>query len=266
MQKIDRRQSMVLDGALVAYASSITSSVRAESQRVADIIHEFTNGNPPLKGKKVLDLPLTAENGDAVPLRVSVESPIADDDYVRKVLILADGNPEVTVAQLTFTPGSGKAEAELRIRLVDTQSAIALANASKGTNYIEQKKVMLAILRLQQLTLGGAMIDSARFKLPMEAKNGDIVQIKVLLDHPMETGRRKDAQGKTIPRKTIDNFACEFEGNRFFEAAIGPATSANPYFVLAARVDGEGYKTFRFIWTDNTGNVQELKKKISIKA
>ena len=108
------------------------------------------------------------------------------------------------------------------------------------------------------------MADRPRIKLPKEAAKGEIIQIKTLVSHVMESGQRKDAQGKTIPRKIINKFTCEFNGRPVFACALEPAISANPYIQFNARVDEEG--TFKFSWTDDDGTVITAEEKVAIKA
>ncbi|MDU1691681.1 MAG: thiosulfate oxidation carrier complex protein SoxZ, partial [Bradyrhizobium sp.] len=67
------------------------------------------------------------------------------------------------------------------------------------------------------------MADKPRIKLPKEAKKGEIIQIKTLVSHLMESGQRKDAQGKPIARKIINKFTCEFNGRPVFSCALEPA-------------------------------------------
>lgn len=108
------------------------------------------------------------------------------------------------------------------------------------------------------------MADKPRIKLPKEAKKGEIIQIKTLISHVMESGQRKDAQGKTIPRKIINKFTCEFNGKPVFACALEPAISANPYIQFNAKVDEDG--TFKFAWTDDDGTVTTAEEKIAVKA
>ena len=72
------------------------------------------------------------------------------------------------------------------------------------------------------------MAEKPRLKVPKEAKKGEVIEIKTLLSHVMETGLRKDSAGNTIPRKIINKFACEFNGKPVFSADIEPAIAANP--------------------------------------
>ena len=103
-----------------------------------------------------------------------------------------------------------------------------------------------------------------RIKLPKEAAKGEIVQIKTLITHPMESGQRKDAAGTVIPRKIINHFVCEFNGRPVFEAHLETAISANPYIEFFARVDEAG--TFTFTWVDDDNVVTTAQEHIALKA
>ena len=103
-----------------------------------------------------------------------------------------------------------------------------------------------------------------RVRVPATAKAGELIEIKTLISHEMESGQRKDAQGKPIPRKIINKFTCEFNGRPVFSCALEPAISANPFIQFDARIDEEG--TFKFAWTDDDGSVVTAEEKIALKA
>jgi sulfur-oxidizing protein SoxZ len=106
------------------------------------------------------------------------------------------------------------------------------------------------------------MADKPRLKLPKEAKKGEIIQIKSLVQHPMETGLRKDASGNAIPRKVINKFSCTFNGKPVFSADLEAAIAANPYLQFTARVDESG--TFKFTWVDDDGTVTTAEETITV--
>ena len=106
------------------------------------------------------------------------------------------------------------------------------------------------------------MAEKPRLKLPKEAAKGEIIQIKTLVSHVMESGQRKDAQGKPIPRKIINKFTCEFNGKPVFSADIEPAVAANPYLQFNAKVNESG--TFKFTWVDDDGTVTTTEEKITV--
>jgi sulfur-oxidizing protein SoxZ len=106
------------------------------------------------------------------------------------------------------------------------------------------------------------MADKVRVKLPSEAKKGEVIEIKTLISHVMETGFRKDAAGKTIPREIINKFTCAFNGREVFSVDLEPAISPNPYLKFFARVEDSG--TFRFTWVDDNGTVTTADEAITV--
>ncbi len=101
-----------------------------------------------------------------------------------------------------------------------------------------------------------------RVKVPKTASAGDVITIKTLIKHKMESGQRKDKEGKVIPRKIINHFKVDFAGKTVFEAQIQPGTSANPFLSFSVKVQESG--EFHFTWTDDDGSVYEAKKSIAV--
>jgi len=106
------------------------------------------------------------------------------------------------------------------------------------------------------------MAETPRIKLPKEAKKGDVIEIKTLLPHVMETGQRKDQSGNTIPRKIINKFSCEFNGKPVFSADLEAAVAANPFMQFTAKVEESG--AFKFTWVDDDGTVTTAEEKITV--
>ena len=108
------------------------------------------------------------------------------------------------------------------------------------------------------------MADDAkpRVKVPKSAKAGEAVTIKALISHKMESGQRKDAEGKLIPRSIINRFTCDLGGVNVIDVTIEPAVSTNPYFEFEAKVDAAG--EFKFTWYDDDGSVYEDVKPIAV--
>lgn len=90
-----------------------------------------------------------------------------------------------------------------------------------------------------------------RVRLPDEIKAGEIIEIKALITHVMETGNRKDSEGRRIPRNIIHTFTATFDGALIFKAELGPGVSANPYLSFTLRVPGPG--ELRVSWRDDDG-------------
>jgi sulfur-oxidizing protein SoxZ len=106
------------------------------------------------------------------------------------------------------------------------------------------------------------MVEKTRLRVPTEAKKGEVIQIKTLTSHPMETGLRKDETGKPIPRKIIKSFDCKFNGKPVFSAALEPAIAANPFLEFTARMEESG--TFTFAWTEDDGTVTTAETNITV--
>ncbi len=85
-----------------------------------------------------------------------------------------------------------------------------------------------------------------------EAKKGDIVEVKALVSHVMESGQRKDAAGNTIARKILNKFVCTVNGKQVFAADFEPAISANPYIQFKFKAQESGAVVLT--WTDDDGS------------
>ncbi len=106
------------------------------------------------------------------------------------------------------------------------------------------------------------MPENTRLRVPSQAKKGEIIQIKTLTSHPMETGLRKDENGKVIPREIIKSFVCTFNGKPLFSADLEPAIAANPYFAFTAKMEESG--KFVFTWTEDNGTVTTAEADITV--
>ena len=106
------------------------------------------------------------------------------------------------------------------------------------------------------------MATKPRIKLPESAKIGELIEIKTLISHVMETGQRKDAEGKTIPRSIINTFSAKCAGSDVFTAELQPGISANPYISFFMKVPGPG--EFEFTWADDDGTKTVEKLKLNV--
>ena len=133
MQQISRRTALALGaaGATLSVLGWGRDAAATPEAATADIA-KCTGGKAATDGKISIELPEIAENGNTVPLSISVDAPMTADDHVTDVLVVAEGNPNPGVATFHFTPLSGKAEASTRIRLATTQNIVVTAKTSKG--------------------------------------------------------------------------------------------------------------------------------------
>ena len=92
---------------------------------------------------------------------------------------------------------------------------------------------------------------AALINVPKKARRGDVIEIKTLMSHIMETGYRHTTSGQIVPRDIITSFACRYNGEEIFRADLFPATAANPFisFFTVATESGK----FDFEWIGDNG-------------
>jgi sulfur-oxidizing protein SoxZ len=98
--------------------------------------------------------------------------------------------------------------------------------------------------------------------LPPRAKRGEIIEIKTLIAHPMETGYRLDSTGAAIPRDIISRFVCSYNGEEIFRAELFPAIAANPFIAFFTTATESGELVFN--WTDDHGQTQTEIRQITV--
>lgn len=103
---------------------------------------------------------------------------------------------------------------------------------------------------------------SARLKVPKKAKKGDIITVKSLIKHKMETGLRKGKDGKKIPRMIINNVVATYNGEKVFSTDWQPSISANPFLSFKLRATESG--TIELKWTDDKGKVTAKSANITV--
>jgi sulfur-oxidizing protein SoxY len=99
-------------------------------QDITPLIREITRGAAPREGGVEIELPQVAENGNSVPIRIRVASPMTEDDHVKAIHLFAERNPRPRVATFHLGPDCGRAEINARMRLAGTQTVTVLAELS----------------------------------------------------------------------------------------------------------------------------------------
>ena len=94
------------------------------------------------------------------------------------------------------------------------------------------------------------------------ARRGEIVEVRTMISHPMETGHRPDSAGKLVPRNIVTRFECRFEGRTIFAADLYPAVAANPYLAFALRAERSG--TLQFSWSGDNGFMHTESRPLSV--
>jgi sulfur-oxidizing protein SoxZ len=101
-----------------------------------------------------------------------------------------------------------------------------------------------------------------RVRMPSTAKAGEVIEVKTLISHEMETGTRKDASGNLVPRKIIKQFVAKFNGREIMKVDWYSAISANPYQAFHVRVPETG--VFEFTWLDDDGSIYKFEQKVTV--
>ena len=119
-------------------AAATPASMRAAIRKVV--------GEAPLnRGKIKIDVPALIENGNAVPLTISCESPMTADDYVKAIHVFSEKNPQPNIVGVQLGPRSGRAAVSTRIRLADSQKVIAIAQMSDGSFWSNEAEVIVTL-------------------------------------------------------------------------------------------------------------------------
>src|ERR1700742_4967076 len=132
-----RRRFLKVAGSAAAMgALPLAVSVRpveATPETMASAIRAVTGGATVQTGKVKLDIPPLVENGNSVPIMVSVTSPMTDKDYVKSIHVFNEKNPQPNLGNFYLTPRAGRAQVSTRVRLADSQKIVAIAKLSDGS-------------------------------------------------------------------------------------------------------------------------------------
>lgn len=128
-----RRRLLAVAGGLALAPIIVVRSARATPATMAAAIRDVAGEAEVREGKVTLELPPLVENGNAVPMTVTVESPMTASDHVKAVHVFNEKNPQPTIATFHLGPRAGKAKVSTRVRLADSQTVVAIAEMSDGS-------------------------------------------------------------------------------------------------------------------------------------
>ncbi len=106
------------------------------------------------------------------------------------------------------------------------------------------------------------MAAKTRISMPEKARKGEVIEIKTLIQHVMETGYRRDYQGGAIPRDIINSYVVTYAGRQIFKADMTQGISANPFFSFHTKAVETGDVVFT--WTDLKGNATRVVKRLVV--
>ncbi len=102
----------------------------------------------------------------------------------------------------------------------------------------------------------------ALVNVPKTAARGEIIEIRAMIQHPMETGYREGLNGARVPRHIVRRFVCNYAGEEIFSAELFPAIGANPFLAFTTIASASGTLTFE--WTDDRGETQTASAEITV--
>lgn len=102
----------------------------------------------------------------------------------------------------------------------------------------------------------------ARLDVPPHARRGEAIPVRIIIKHPMETGFRRDDEGRVVPKNVVSRFVCRYDGEEVFRADLGSGIAVNPYlqFFTLARASGE----IECEWWDDTGEQGSARAALSV--
>src|SRR3954447_17136353 len=142
-----RRVFLRRTAALAAGAVALRpgAKARATPEAMRQAIRAVLSDAEACPGKVTLDIPALVENGNAVPLTVSVESPMSEADHVKAIHVFNEKNPQPHVISIALGPRAGRAKVATRIKLADSQQVVALAEMSDGSFWSGSADVIVTL-------------------------------------------------------------------------------------------------------------------------
>ncbi|HEY7518277.1 MAG TPA: SoxY-related AACIE arm protein [Methylomirabilota bacterium] len=129
-------------GLVIALRPGVGEATPAAMQ---DAVRRVVGSAPVTPGRVKLEIPPLSENGNTVPLTVTVESPMSAADHVRAIHLFTEKNPQPDVASFRFGPRAGVARVSTRIRLSDTQAVLAVSELSDGSFWSASATVVVTL-------------------------------------------------------------------------------------------------------------------------
>ena len=140
------RRDALKAGSAVAIGATLPAPAQANTPGQMETAIRRVIGEADIrKGKVTLDLPPLVENGNTVPMTVSVDSPMTKDNYVKAIHVFNEKNPQANVVSMQLGPRAGKARVSTRIRLAGTQRLTAIAELSDGTYWSDTQEVIVTL-------------------------------------------------------------------------------------------------------------------------
>ena len=129
----------------LALALAVSPARAVSTYTLQEVINRWAGGQPVQAGRVTLDIAPLVENGNAVPIRVTVDSPMSASDRVTEIIVFNERNPQRDVVRFAFGPASPRAEVATRIRLATSQQLVALARLADGSQWMHAVDVVVTL-------------------------------------------------------------------------------------------------------------------------
>jgi len=128
-----------------AGALAFPGTALAQADFLDPLVRSLAGGAPLRRGKVTLVLPQLADNGNSVPIRITVDSPMTPADHVKSIHLYSERNPVPNMANFYLGPRAGKAEINSRVRLAGSQRVTAVAKLSDGTFWYDAAPIVVTL-------------------------------------------------------------------------------------------------------------------------
>ena len=148
LDQTSRRRFLGLAGSTAVLGAIPIVTVRpveATPAMLATAIRNVVGEAPVRTGKVKLDVPPLVENGNTVPMTVSVQNPMTANDYVKSIHVFNEKNPQPNIGNFYLGPHAGRAQISTRIRLADSQKVVAIAKLSDGSFWSASVDVVVTL-------------------------------------------------------------------------------------------------------------------------
>ena len=140
-----RRRQLGAAGGLWLLLQTRPASAVSAVDTLDKVMRHWAAGQPVTEGRVLLTMAPLVENGNAVPISVTIDSPMTPASHVQEIIVFNEKNPQRDVVRFTFSPASGRAQADARIRLATSQQLVALARLSDGSLWSHHVDVLVTL-------------------------------------------------------------------------------------------------------------------------
>lgn len=249
--------SFVLLNMMTLFSSDLAAQ---EENKWQDFIYQqYFSGKKVIESEKIhhLDAPLRAENGAIVPIKIHAKISQQEAFYIKKITLIIDENPVPWAGTFNFTPKSGKASLDLRVRLNAYSIIRALAETNTGEIYMSKRfiKASGGCSAPIGTDIESAMLSLGKIRMRSQSTTDQSIQkIQLAVMHPNITGLQMDQITRNYaPAHFIKDVRISFEGEEIFSAQTDISISQNPNFefyllpeikgdLVAEITDSKGFK------------------------